>query len=145
MMRRLIYLFPVLAVMGCPNAQQVHLLTNAAPQGGTMRCATARMVALGYTVQDTGSTEFFRLVTASKREGELESFLSARLFVYEQTGVRRLAVRANQVSHGGQTPASPPSASPQVRADAQAIISACGMPAPDQAMAEKLDDRRKLP
>lgn len=129
-MRRLIYLFPLLAVMGCPNAQQVHLLTDAAPQGGTIRCAAARMAALGYTVQDSGTTGFYKVVTATRREGELESFLTARLFVYEQTGVQRLAVRANQVSHRSQPPASPPSVSRQVRADAQAIISSCGRPEP---------------
>jgi hypothetical protein len=129
-MRRLIHLFPLLAVMGCPNAQQVHLLTDAAPQGGTMRCAAARMAALGYVVQDTGTTGFFRVVTATQREGALESSLTARLFVYEETGVRRLAVRANQVSRRGPPPPSPVNVSGRVRADAQAIINSCGIPEP---------------
>ncbi|MDQ3309944.1 MAG: hypothetical protein M3497_07430 [Gemmatimonadota bacterium] len=129
-MRRFIYLLPLLALLGCPNSQQVHLLTDAPPQGGTMRCATARMVALGYVVQDTGTTGFFRVVTSTRREGALESILTARLFVYEETGVQRLAVRANQVSHRGPPPPSPVDVSSRVRADAQAIINSCGIPEP---------------
>ncbi len=127
-MRRLIRLLPLLAIVGCPNAKQVHLVTNVVPQSDAIRCAAARMRSLGYSVKDTATTGFFRVAIASKREGELETVLTARLFVYEQTGVRRLAVLANQVSHGSRASASAPSVSRQARAEAQAIISSCGMP-----------------
>lgn len=129
-MRRLIALLPLLAVLGCPNSQQVHLLTEAAPGIPVMQCAAARMTSLGYTVQDTVPTALFRIRSASKREGAIETVLTARLFEYEQTGVRRLAVRANQVRHSGDARAQPQIVSDQARADAQAIVSSCGTPEP---------------
>jgi hypothetical protein len=129
-MRRSIFLLPLLALLGCPNSQRVHLVTDAAPQGGTMRCTVARMTSLGYTLQDTTPTEMFRVRSGSKREGNLETVLTARLFVYEQTGVRRLAVLANQVDHSAGTPAQIRGVSRQARADAEALIDACGVAEP---------------
>ena len=132
-MRRLFYLLPLLAAAACPGGQKVHLFADLPPQGNAVRCAAAQMASLGYTVQDSVRSEIIRRVAATRREGNLETTLTARVFAFQETGVRRLSVRADVVNTDAQAQGPPPAPSRRTRADAEAILRACGTPDADIA------------
>lgn len=114
-MRRLLPLLPWLGAAACPSGEKFHHFADVTTRTGGVRCAAAKMTSLGYVVQDLVDDEFGRRVWATKRDGESETMLLARGFVFAETGVRRLSVSVAGVTS-------------LARADAQAVLDACGTP-----------------
>lgn len=123
-------LIPVIAVAlaACPASRQETLLADVRPQADGIGCAARRMAALDYEIRDSSANLTPRFARASKLEGGLQTILTARLFVYPETQVRRLTVRAQQVSGGERTELPTAAEERQAQADARSVFAACTVP-----------------
>ena len=110
-MRRIL---PALLLAACVPAQPATMLAPAGPDA--LKCAASRMTALGYTVQgETSNT-----VRAEQRSGNLVTTLTAATFDDQ------LRVETQIVSHYGDGQQMQVGATKYTRADAQAVLDACG-------------------